>query len=251
MKVAFITPVNLMTAYAARGGLVFVLAHEYLRNNAYAQRVLDFKDAGLPIIMDNGAYEYGESVEKSDLVIVAKEIEPDLLVAPDIRFDMKATLDLAKATVQELGALSGKVLAVPQGADLKEVIVAYQALDQLEGVDGFGIYSEIGDVSGLGPRVQWLAYIARSNIVSREKYHHMLGMESNLHELKFLPQFTWVDSVDSCKPIVMGLNGVSVHDSHRVPYPHRPTDYFNLKDNPYHAVLEANVQTTVDWVKAP
>lgn len=251
MKVAFIAPSARMEEYAGRGGLVFVLAHEFLRSPIYAEAVCKLQDLGHEMILDNGAYEFGASVQAEDLERVARIIEPQYLILPDIRFDTKATLALADRYRLRFCDLAENVLGVPQGSNREEIRYAYERLSNMDGISGFGIYEEIGDVSksALGSRYWWLQDMVKDGLIDTTKYHHMLGMEEDTTRIRDFVSFDFVNSIDSCKPVVWGLNGVPLEETGRVPYAHRPKGYFDLVDNPYPDVLEHNVRLALEYAE--
>ena len=251
MKVAFITPSRLMPTFANAGGVVFVLAHQYLRDEAYAAYVDEASKSGATILLDNGAYEFGESVQNDELGQVAAAIWPDLLVLPDVRFDREATVERARSAIDTFAHPSRKLLAVPQGKSEKDILLSYEQLSDLTGVDGFGLYEEIGNVAGYPSRHRFLSAMEDRGLIDSNKYYHLLGMEENVQQVIRLSTLTWANSIDSCKPIVMGLNGVDVQASSFIPYPHRPANYFALQDNPYPEVLSSNVQKTLIYAGIP
>lgn len=247
MKVALITPTPMLEKVATRSKYQFVLAHIYARDSAYRKFYQQRAAVGDSIIIDNGAYEFGESVSLNEIKQCAEELHPEVLVLPDARFDRVRTLELAKQSIDILKGTAKYLLGVPQGKNLEDILLCYAELHQLS-IDGYGLYEEIGDVAGLKTRANFLQYLEEHDLHKYGKYFHMLGMEEDLTELKKIASFHWVDGIDSCKPIVYGLNHIWLHDNGTtLPYPHRPKDYFNRRSIPCLPAIYNNIDRTFGW----
>ena len=247
MKVALITPAPLLQKFATRSRYQFVLAHVYAHNGQYREFYRSRAAAGDDLIVDNGAYEFGESIDLTELIRCAEELKPSVLVLPDARFDRTKTLERTSAAMEQVQGLAKHLIGVPQGNNLEDILSCYVSLMDL-GVDGFGLYEEIGDVAGLGTRTQFCQFLEDNGYVREDKYYHLLGMEEDLTRIKELAQFLWVDGIDSCKAIVYGLNNIPLAaDGTSVPYPHRPKGYFDIAETPYEDVIQSNITRVLHW----
>lgn len=254
MQVCFITPTPLLRSIATKSERHLVLAHQFLVDKDYEQFYRTIKRLGDYVILDNSAYELGASVEVSKLVRVASRLQPNAIFLPDKRFDTEATLQMVVEAIKALTPLcrgiGAKLFAVPQGSNLAEILHCYDELCKLP-IDGFGLYEEIGEVSGLGRRWDFLKYLQETNRVKTDKYYHLLGMEEDVQNIRRLAQFEWVDSIDSVKPISYGLSGIQFHPEKGplAAYPHRQKDYFNQGFGAFEDIVKANCDLTLKWAQ--
>jgi hypothetical protein len=227
-----------------------VLLHQYLDDPEYA----DFYDKqsrfGDFVILDNSAYELGSSGASAGLLAVAETLHPKAIFLPDVRFNSKETLKQTAEAIPLLRATGALLLGVPQGNSLSEVSHCYDQLVAL-GVDGFGLYEEIGVVTGLGRRWDFLQYLEDSGRVFGDKYYHLLGMEEDIHNIAKLAEFQWANSIDSAKPIVYGLYGMELDPEHgsTEAYPHRPKDFFGRTGEGFHSTILRDCLQTINWAK--
>jgi hypothetical protein len=252
MKVATISPVPYLNEFATLSDTHMVLAHIYLLNDTYRKFYLDRKEKGDTIILDNGAFELGESLPLKKLTPILKELNPQHFILPDKRFDATKTLNLVEKAIEKVSKISSaNLIGVPQGSDLTEIMFCYNTMMKMPAISGFGIYEEIGEVSGLGRRVDFCNYLQLNNPDIKEKYYHMLGMEENLGDTVQLANFDWVSSVDSAKPIVYGIYNMSIANyKNFLKYPHRPSDYFSIDglSNQIANLCKANIKYLQDWI---
>ena len=247
MKCALITPSPLLERFANRSRYQFVLAHQYVNDPVYRAFYRKRAAAGDSIIVDNGAYEFGEAVQLANLIETCKELNPEVVVLPDVRFDSDATLKRTEASMSALQGLAKNLIGVPQGKNLDEIMSCYNSLTDL-GVDGFGLYEEIGRVAGLGERVDFLQHLEDNGYAWSDKYYHLLGMEEDLTQVEKLSQFLWVDGIDSCKAIVYGLYGIEIGpNGTKEEYPHRPKDYFTIAETENEELIHRNITQVLKW----
>lgn len=231
MKLAIIAPTNLLDSCARLSSYHLVLAHEYLNNEEYRNFYNERSDFGDEIILDNGAFENGESLLASALLEIAKELKPTTVIMPDFRFDMVSTIKATQMAVDIFGNTNMRLMGVPQGNSLEEVIMCYKQLLELQEIDSIGIYEEIGEVTGLGTRIDFCNYLEVNKLIDKSIYYHALGMEENISDALALNQFKWLEGIDSAKPVVYGLHTMSViNPENFIKYPHRPNGYFELTD---------------------
>lgn len=253
MEVALITPTPLLSEFAGRSSYHLTLATNILEDRAYREYYRYRSACGDYVMLDNCAYELGSSLPALALMQCIQSINPSAMFLPDVRFNMMETLARVEETAWKFKeATNVKLLAVPQGNSLKEVLHCYDELAKNPSVDGFGIYEEIGDVTGVGRRADFLKLLENTGRVINGKTYHCLGMEEDVDQVKSLAQFKWVMGVDSAKPIVYGLHGISLsNNGPLVPYPHRPSDYFERSDTQFRSVIHHNISMVQSWVKDP
>lgn len=187
----------------------------------------------------------------AQLIDVAVDINPTAVILPDVRFDSEATIERSFNFLEYVhGKYPWKLLAVPQGKDFPSVMDSFDAFADDMRIDGFGIYEEIGDVTGHGSRYAFLQYLEDNEMIDEDAFIHLLGMEEDPLKVKALSDFDWVMGVDSCKPIVYGIaedmfiDGVGAH----IPYPHRPKGYFDMTlTEKQLGVAKQNCFTMIRW----
>lgn len=247
MRVAIITPTAFLNDFATRSNYQFVLAHVYKNDPVYREFYLKRAEAGDRIIVDNGAYEFSKSVDPQDIYDTVRELNAEVCVLPDARFQMKRTLEYTASAMERLRQTNAKLLGVPQGSNLEEVLECYDRLTAM-GVDGYGLYEEIGEVTGLGNRTAFCQFLEDSGRVDGDKYYHLLGMEEDLTNIADLAKFLWVDGIDSCKAIVYGLSGIELTPAGTpFAYPHRPKNYFELQAVADAPLIQRNITQVLRW----
>ena len=253
MQVALIAPTEMLCEFGRRSKYHLILASEVLEDRKYAQFYRMCREQGDFVMLDNCAYELGESLSAIALAKCIELTNPTAMFLPDVRFKKDKTLARTAETLPKFREQFPhmKFFAVPQGNDLQSVVECYWELVKL-GVDGFGIYEEIGEVTRLGRRADFLDYMYSQGMVLPNMTYHCLGMEEDVEQIKRLAMFPWVMGVDSAKPIVYGIHGVALaHDGPKVPYPHRPRSYFQWKDFQFRDVIHHNISMVQSWVSDP
>jgi hypothetical protein len=227
MKMAIIAPNDLLEDCALLSSYHLILAHEYIKNTKYKEFYNYRSFVGDNIILDNGAFENNESILLEKLVEITTNLAPTTVIMPDSRFNSKTTLERTALAVKAFKNRGVRLMGVPQGNNKEDVLNCYNELLKIQEIDSIGIYEEIGDVTGLGTRADFCEYLEKHNLVEKNIYYHALGMEENLANAVKLNKFRWLEGIDSAKPIVYGLNNLSVlRPENYERYPHRPESYF-------------------------
>jgi len=176
------------------------------------------------LILDNSAAEDKTAVEGSSMMGIAKELKPDLVVAPDVIYNKGETLRRTEVFLEEyksdLDTLGTKVMAVPQGADSKEWYSCYAWFNTDSRIDWLGI--SMFYTPKFDERLKALKLIAPTV----QKPCHLLGLWDNPYALLEERKFDFVHSTDTAKPIEFALEGLTLADWPR----HRHIDddwYFN------------------------
>ena len=249
MKVAIIAPTKNLNLFAAMSSFHLVLAHQYELDNRYRRFYQGRVAAGDHVILDNSAYELQESISAKRLLTCALDLNPTAVFLPDARFDKEKTLKVVEESVQLFANRGWDLLGVPQGNDLESILECYQKLGTL-GLSGIGLYEEIGEVAGMKSRYQFLQYLEDHDMVYPNFYYHLLGMEENVHEVRNLRTFDWVDSIDSTKPVVYGMHEVRFWAEQELPeYPHRPEGYFEMDLERWTSHIQHNIRQVLLWAK--
>lgn len=252
MDVCFIAPIPKLEEYATASTHHLVLAHIYEQDETYRAFYRERVRQGDFVILDNSAYELQESVNVQRLLTCAEDLNPTAVFLPDSRFNTKRTIELAKEAKEVLGGKGWKLFGVPQGKDLSSILECYHWLGEQDWIDGFGFYEEIGEVAGMACRNDFLRYIEENDYIWGDKYYHLLGMEEDLTQIAKLAKHGWVNSIDSVKAIVYGLNTILLTPRGTdVPYPHRPKDYFQKEpDELLDIIIRSNMRQVLEWAQS-
>jgi len=111
------------------GNRIFVLAHLWVQSREYRAFILDRKEEGYWITLDNSAAERA-LVTEDILIEICRELMPDEVIAPDVLFDMRQTMQNARKfrdRMDEEGLLGTiDIFFCPQGIDQDDWMTAYK-----------------------------------------------------------------------------------------------------------------------------
>jgi hypothetical protein len=242
----------MLEEFAGASKYHLILAHVCEQSPEYTKFYRRKAAEGDYVILDNGAYELGESVQLDLLKKYAEIIHPSVVVLPDVRGDAGRTLERTVEGIHALRGGSWTLMGVPQ-APLHEpgtYLWCLQQMYNLEGVGAIGIYPETEAFSSKG-RAGLAEAMETLGLIRAGYTYHMLGMNPNPVTLKALTKFPWIMGTDSVKPIAYGLYGVALepHAGSLVEYPHRPKNYFDIVDTPFKALIRWNQQVVLSWAE--
>jgi hypothetical protein len=226
-----ITPTSYLPEYSRYTGSKFhlLLAHLLHSESKYFDKnYLNFyknsKQPGETYIMDNGAFELGQSYDPSHLISIGTEVGADVLVLPDYPgLNHRITMDAAEGFIPSFKAYGFKTFFVPQSlpGDWKGWMTAFEwALfnPQID-VIGMSILAHpiaLPDYPKGYARVvaadrirQWLDADTSRAEAYNAKHIHWLGLLSPGLELDPLLKMNMVDTLDSSGPVWYGHCGVA------------------------------------------
>lgn len=243
MKFIPIPPAPHHVEFMAEQDAQFVLAH--LRDvpgyTAAVKKVRNKVGSPAFTLLDNGAYELGESMPMADILSYAREIQAHELVLPDVLYDGPATARLTAAAMKNLlfaNWIPDRVMIVPQGKTITEWVECLT--EQMRAYAQFG--SRVTRLTIGVPRhtssfpggrykllMQYLNGIVQrdSNVLV-----HLLGWEEDLAAPnKMVQTMPWIRSIDSAKPFRYALDHL-VFDLAGCP------EYTNPRDKYFNTVME-------------
>jgi len=193
------------------------------------------------IIMDNGLFE-GVLHTTEDLLEKINLVRPDIFIVPDAWNDSAATIRNAKSWMinykQHLPE-GVNLMAVCQGKDMGELITTYQILVDLgythiafnhssiayqyeyEGVDHLK--------AAMYGRMEFIRRLVASNVIRKSHYHHLLGC-SLPQEFMSYKDWTFIKSVDTSNPILVGAEGQRYTDGGLTWKPKEKLEHYFEKD---------------------
>ena len=223
MKISHELPLALMSYAYKWNDYDYCLPHLI---DQYDQYRLFFQKSRLDkrfIIMDNGLFE-GVTHTTEDLIEKINLVRPNIFIVPDEWNDSNATLRNAKSWMinYKQGLPEGvELMAVCQGKDLLELITTYQTLLDL-GYTHIAFnhssiaYQSLGHEDHLKNsmygRMEFIRRLVEKDIIRKTVYHHLLGC-SLPQEFMAYKDWTFIKSVDTSNPILVGAEGERYNDN--------------------------------------
>jgi len=211
-----IAPIAYLEEYATQSPTHLVLAHIVDTNPIYAAFYREMSERGDRIIMDNGAFELGQSYEPTKLVELGHICGADAIVLPDYPGKRSAiTCNAAVALLPYLKDEGFKSMFVPQSAigDLEDWITAYEWAAEhpdidIIGMSILGIPNALPHIPKSYARVVLTQLLIDREIFNHNKYHHYLGLNSAPNvEIPSLILMDALSSCDSSGPVWSAING--------------------------------------------
>lgn len=252
MKFCAIPPVKHLNL-SHFGDMYFGLAHLCVTNPNYKKFFKNLsegkggvEDRYSYIIMDNSAAEHSLVSEKVLLDLV-QEICPDEVIAPDVLFDKKKTLENLYTFIEHMqdrdqdygpeGLLLGTdIFGCPQGANKQEWLDCYKEMLDNPYVRVIGLSkiavpkcwnNATGDKMIAESRNRCVAELMEKDLI--KKPLHLLGMgEHNEFDFYLKNKIPNIRSSDSCYTVLAAINGINFNsgDTTRIP---TTNDYFNVE----------------------
>lgn len=192
----------------------YLVVAQWLRDQDYRVFFKGRVAAGCHLILDNGAYEFGEAMPDDEYWMFIGQMKPKIVVVPDVWQDGDKTISRAENFLDEMEAkqLEGEfeLMGVPQGKDLRDWIRCYEMLCPLVDVIGLPM-AQWGDHTG---KVRY--FLATKVDRLKQPRIHLLGLWNTL-ELQWYYDAPRVQSIDTSMPFKrashnLGLNGNCIAD---------------------------------------
>lgn len=262
-----ITPTPYLEEYASQSNTHLVLAHIVDNSEEYAEFYRSMSDRGDFLIMDNGAFELGQSYDPGKLIELGHKCGADAIVLPDYPFqDSKKTIDAAITWSPIITDEGFKTMFVPQSevGELEDWINCYSWASSNAGIDIIGmsilgIPNALPNIPKSYARVVMTEILHDRGIFDNRKYHHYLGLNSAPNvELPALIKSKSLDSCDSSNPVWCGIQGIQ-YDNTRSDFMGiqkkylRDVDFneqWSSKDH-IHSTIQHNLDVTLDIFADP
>jgi hypothetical protein len=208
-----ITPTAYLEEYASQSAMHLVLGHLVDTDDTYANF---YATRGEFKIMDNGAFELGESYAPDKLIQLGHVCGADAIVLPDYPFqNQMRTIRAAKELMDEVIGEGFQTFFAPQSetGDLEGWIEGYQWASDNDDIDIIGmsilgVPNAIPHIPKAYARVVMTQILIERGIFNFNKYHHYLGLNSGPKlEVPPLIDMGALDSIDSSNPVWMGILG--------------------------------------------
>ncbi len=208
-----ITPTAYLEQYASQSSMHLVLAHLVDEDEAYASFYASRKEFK---IMDNGAFELGESYDPTKLIELGTKCKADAIVLPDYPFESASkTVGASSAMIDAVKDAGFKTMVVPQSetGQVQDWIRGYVWAAETPSVDiiGMSILGIPNALNSIHPgfaRVVMTAILQEGRVFDYNKYHHYLGLTAGPKlEIPSLIGMNAIDSCDSSGPVWAGVCG--------------------------------------------
>lgn len=222
MKAALVSPTSLLSHVQPFSDYHLILTYKVIYERRYQEFYARRSKAGDYIILDNGALEKGgKSVPLKDIVLAAVLTKPKVVVLPDYLFDSHRTLDELENALRSpqmrflLRVIPDvQLCAVVQGLDQDDWLECFHILnDPRNGISALGIPKLTGQLFGH----RWVALERIRKKV--KKPCHLLGVwwQDTLEDIALEAHFSFVEGVDTPKPIRLAVHGLSLDEWSEMP----------------------------------
>jgi hypothetical protein len=236
MKV-FVTPPIKYLELSELGDGFYCLAQLYKHNKKYRAFTKKMKESGKFIILDSGAGDEGEIIQKEELFELTQEILPNEVIPTDELYNSSITIlnlvwfinKMKKTNMEGVG-----IFACPQARTVSEYKSLLFAMSTFKEVTTIGLSKKtIPYVYGIKVKDQDIDIARITMVYELQKYpliykknYHCLGM-GDCREFLMYKGFSNMRSTDSCYPILAAMNDLDLENDPFVRYP-TPKDYFEL-----------------------
>ncbi len=234
------------------GERIFALSHLWVQSAEYRAFILDRKEEGYWITLDNSAAERA-LVTEDILIEICRELMPDEVIAPDVLFDMRQTMQNARKfrdRMDEEGLLGTiDIFFCPQGSSKQDWLTAYKWGLQQDWINVIG-FSKIAVPNA------WLENYTNDQGIKEARhmaYDYLKEQGLLIKPIHCLGQgdpteFAYYDhpmmrSTDSVYPVFAASLGqdFTVDHTTRTPTPHSFLETFDMSSvNP--ELIESNVE---------
>lgn len=197
----------------------YALVHLFEDNPVYYQLFKDAVDQGRDVILDNSLFELGTAFDGDRYADWIKDLKPIWYIVPDCWKDGEKTVEMFHQFVDKHNDLPGKRIGVAQGHTWQEVAACYQEIEPLCDMIAFNLDFSSVHYDAFPNSVPYcvamscgrhtvLRYLEAAGIINKEKPHHLLGCGVP-QEVQWYPgQWTWIRSIDTCNPVMLGMHNV-------------------------------------------
>jgi len=259
-----ITPTEYLHRYAIQSNTHLVLAHIVNTDHAYSEFYNKRAWIGDVVIMDNGAFELGESYAPDKLIDLGHKCGASVIVLPDYpAVHWCKTVDAAVEVLPKIKQAGFKTMFVPQSAvgDWCGFVSGYQWGASNPDIDSIGMSilalpNALPHIPASFARVVGTELLVQQQIFNFEKYHHYLGLNAGpALEIPSLIKIGALDSCDSSGPVWSAICGqmytksadsylptrkISKHVDFNYPWTH---------DKCVHNMIQHNINLTLELFK--
>ncbi len=258
-----IAPTVYLEKYAGLSSKHLVLAHLVDTSPDYQAYYVSRSAVGDGLIMDNGAFELGESYKPEKLLELGRACAADVIVLPDYPGQPSSkTIEAAEKYAPIFKDAGFKTMFVPQSkvGAFDDFISGYMWAADNELVDLIGM--SILNIPNAMPHIppSYARVVMTEILIDRgvfaDKYHHYLGLNAGpALEIPSLIKMGALNSCDSSGPVWAGILGHEYSEntdsylSVKKVKAHVEFDYSWVKDDDTHKRIRHNLNLTLELFK--
>lgn len=218
IQVSVIAPGRYLREFAAQvpPRIHYVAAQRVLQDPCYRRFYLEQAERGASLILDNGVFDLGHSLDSEDLVRAAQKVKADEIVLPDVIHAGRPTVLASERGARALRRLthSFRLCVVVQGSTDSDWLKCYDHFVKADYVNTIAIPSpkRRGPPGSLAfDRILATRHLDTNGLIAPHLAYRLLGLGDSGHlELSQQREFPWIQSVDSSAPVVLGARGVMI-----------------------------------------
>lgn len=256
-----ITPTKYLSNYASQSSMHLVLAHLVDQSDEYAQWYADRTEYK---VMDNGAFEIGESYEPSKLIKLAHKCRANAIVLPDYPGqDFNKTIYESSKLLPKVKEEGFHTFYCPQSniGDWIGWREGYKWGARNEDIDIIGMSilalpNSLPHIPAAYARVVATELLIKNGDFNFDKYHHYLGLNAGPGlEIPPLIAMNALDSCDSSGPVWQGILGHEYTKNTESLSPVKKIknevqfDFPYLRDSEVHRRIQHNINLTMGVFK--
>lgn len=256
MKVAHLVPISCLRDEKMYGDYFYALAHIVLQSKEYADFFLEKSREGELVLLDNSAYELGESISDDKLLAAVERVEPSYVYAPDVVGDAASTCRRTFEFVSRIGKVEfdSKVIGVVHGDTVEERVRVFstfvgQGLTPAIPPEDY-LYPVSAGVSDFGTRVMYkrihFCDFVEFTYGAHDPPHAFLTGLGNPIEVACNDR-SWILGVDSTTCCVHGGLGESFDPALGISKQQVKLDFFTQYHSSQLRCIYYNVETMKLW----
>ena len=199
----------------------YALVHLFESNPEYFKMFREAVVEGRDVLLDNSLYELRNAFDTKRFVYWIQLLKPTWFIVPDSWKNGSETKQMFFNFINKYGNQVGdsKIIGVAQGNTVEEVADCYAAIEPYCDKIAFNLdFATASSVSKYGVpyclrmsigRHEVLTQLYENGIINPDKPHHLLGCGVPQEMLWYNPEWTWVDSVDTCNPVLHGMYDIT------------------------------------------
>lgn len=223
-KIAHEAPLSIATQIREKTDYDYALVHLF-ENEQYGKEYLKFFDdslkMGREVILDNSAYELGDSFDFTKFRSWIYRLCPTYYIIPDCPGNYHETMSRGSMWIANYRmsdtVLGVKTIGVVQGSTYEKIVDCYNFWKE-KGVDkiAFTFYypfyedNKLDDnrfISLMKNRQVLIDKLLKDGIIDTSKKHHLLGCWLPQEFEHYKNGFDWIDSIDTSNPVLHGIEG--------------------------------------------
>ena len=224
IDVSIIAPTRYLEAFASQtpSTIHYTAAQRILNDDDYLRFYKDEAERGARVIVDNGVFDLGQSLDPADLVRAAKAVHAAEIVLPDIIHNGAETMRSSDAGARAIHRISTafELCAVVQGASDNEWLRCHEHFSKASYVSSVALPAPMSSSRPRGiafNRAVATEYLDTSGLANPALTYRLLGLSNSGHlELSAQRRFPWIRSVDCSSPVTLGADGRAIQPG--VPY---------------------------------